>query len=245
MPLYRWGYSSIFILLILLSGCQKSSNIQPETMIPGYKASLEFEDTFNTDLSDWIIEGNASVTIDSNGQLSVHCTEENQNAIIWTKRQFEGSFQVEYEIDFPQTNGLASILICAESIDDIALDNIKNSGNSIEISSSMQNYQIYYHGFSADGEHDYGSQIRKNPGHYLLLKSPVDPCKENRFYLIDVAKTGNRIQFFVDNEKIHDLRDRGGFSESLKKGHIGFLIHGGQGFKTFINNVRVFKLSPR
>lgn len=101
------------------------------------------------------------------------------------------------------------------------------------------------HCYTPNGQHNPGSKIKKYPGPYLLAKSPGDPCEENRGYLVDVVKTGSRIQLFVDNQKVHDLRDRGGFGQSYKEGYIGFLFQGASHAAMLVDNVRLFKLNPR
>ena len=90
-----------------------------------------------------------------------------------------------------------------------------------------------------EGEHHPGTKVRKNPGHMLLSRVVPDPCRENRPYLIEILKLGNRILFHVDGILIHDVRDKGGFGSAYDEGKIGFWVHGQGGtFKSTFDNIR-------
>ena len=142
-----------------------------------------------------------------------------------------------------------SVIICAEKIkEENAFTKIPlPTENLYEIvQEKTRSYQISFHSYSPDGQHTPGSKLRKNPGHLLLSYAANDPCQENRRYLIDVAKTGNRIRFFVDGNIVHDARDKGGFGPIYKKGNIGFFVHGVRGvFTTTLAKIRLFKLSSK
>jgi len=241
-------YALILILaLTAVTGCQRAPRVQPETEIPGYAAELVFEDNFDKDLSHWTIEGPGQAIITEDQRLQLLEDSLGQGMALWSKSIYDGSFMLECEIDFPSSDGTMALFICSVPTDgsnwaDAAAD---RSGALADYIETINSYQVDVHCYTPEGVHDAGSKLRKNQGHYMLGRSTTDPCKANRFYLINFAKTGNRLQFFVDNEKIHDLRDRGGFSPVLKEGHIGLWIHGAPGFTAFIDNIRVFKLNPR
>lgn len=246
--LYTYLHLSLLPLLIIVTGCGRTPKAQPQTQIPGYSASLLFEERFDGNLTHWRVEGQGQAAITENQRLQLLEDSSSQGLMLWSKASYSGSFLLELEVDFPLNNGAAAIFICNAPKDDNSSVEASSmhSGALKPYASLFNSYQVDIHGYSPEGLHQEGSKLIKNHnGRHLLTRSAVDPCKANRFYLLNFAKTGNRLQFFVDNEKIHDLRDRGGFSPVLKEGQIGLWIHGGPGFTTFIDNIRVFRLNAR
>ncbi len=245
LGIYIIGFLGISFLL---SNCT-NQKVQPYLMLPGYKAEVIFQENFDKDLHNWLIEGNGKVQI-IGGKLHVAETLESNGILIWTNREFSGDFQLEYEVDVPDTAGMNSVIICAQRIrdkkkgfPDVPLPT-KNLDEIVQ--EKTRSYQISFHSYSPDGQHTPGSKLRKNPGHLLLSYAEKDPCKENRQYLIDVVKTGNRIRFFVDGNIVHDVRDKGGFGPIYMQGKIGFLVYGAKGiFTTTFAKIQLFKLSPK
>jgi hypothetical protein len=235
-------------VMLCLGACSKQPDIPPRVSYPGYRAQLIFHEDFSQDLTSWAIDGlDESVAIQE-GRLVMVEPPEGQGLAAWILRDFSGDFQLEYEVEIPETAGINTVILCAHGAEgqDVLADLPSRTGKLNDyIHGSIRSYHISYHCYGADGQHDPGSKIRKNPGHMLLSRGETDPCQENRRYLIDILKFGNRILFMVDGIVNQDIRDMGGFEPVYQSGKIGFWIHGAGGtFKTFIDNVRVYRLKP-
>ena len=62
---------------------------------------------------------------------------------------------------------------------------------------------------------------------------------------MNVIKLGNRIQYYVDGELVHDIRDKGGFGPVYDQGKFGFILQGNpRRFSINFDKVRVYKLIP-
>lgn len=245
---------AVFILcvagtMLLLNGCGKSgTRTRPWMLYPGYKTIPVFGEDFDGDLREWFVEGEGEVVITEENRLLVAQGVEREGVVLWTKRDFSESFQLEYEVEIPDTQGMCIVVLCAQGVDgeDILTELPPRVGEFDEyVRGRIRGYSIAYHRYNADGSSIPGSRLRKNPGRLLLSHVDPDPCRENRHYFIDVVKIGGRIQFFVDGTLIHDVRDKGGFGPVYDDGKIGFQIWGMAGvFKIFLDNVRVFRLIP-
>jgi hypothetical protein len=245
--IFLWiGITAVSIPFI--AGCGKS-DIRPKLSDPGYKAKLIFQDSFDEGLENWFFEGQGKAVLRPDSSLGLEAVSDTSGAVLWSRRDFSGNFQLEYEIFFLDTAGTHSVFFCAEDLDGKELrgDWISKSNSFNDyIRNLIQSYQITCHCYDRNGKPVSGSRLRKNPGSLLLAGSPTDPCKDNRMYVIDIIKVGNRIQFFSDGVLVHDVRDRGGFGPVYMKGQIGFYIQGKAGaFSAVLDNVRLFKLSPK
>jgi len=237
-------------VLLLIWSCRREPAAVPQLSVSGYKAELLFQDTFNRDLSHWRLEGRGTAQITESGTLKIDEFPESQGVALWIDQNVSDPFLLEYEVNLPDTNGMNLIFICAQNLDggNVLADSDERTGALPEYSlGKIKSYQISYHSYTPEGTHENSSRLRKNPGSLLLMRSNQDPCRENRYYHLDVVKTGTRIQFLVDKVIVHDLRDRGGFGgPAYNEGRIGFWFHGEPGhFTTFLDNVRIFKLTPR
>lgn len=239
--------STLWILIVSMH-CTEMPDIPPRFAYAGYRADLVFIEDFGADLTEWAIEGKGEAAITPDSQLTVSVTDEEHGMVIWMRQDAPETFQLEYEVEIPETPGLNTVMICAHGTQekDILKTSSARTGKFSEYSQGdVRSYQISYHCYSPNGGHDPGSKIRKNPGHILLSRIIPDPCIENRRYLVDVFKIGNRILFFVDGTPVHDIRDRGGFGPTYRSGKIGFWVHGAVGkFKTTFDHIKVYRLIP-
>jgi len=245
----------LFAGVCVFLGCSVE-NIQPLISIPGYKTVLQFSDSFDADLGSWVMEGSGYIEISEDNRLQTTLLPESPGVMVWLKRHFDIDFLLEYDIDLSlaeddidrsQTAGHCWIFFCATGLDN--KDILKNANRSGTFESytdsEIQSYHISYHCFNSDGVHISGNHVRKNPYNNLLSANEIDPCMENRKYTIHVAKTSDRIQFYVDGILIHDVRDGSNYKDIHKNGKIGFWFQGSEEETTlFLDNVRVFKLSP-
>ncbi len=223
--------------------------VKPRMVIPGYRSKLLFQEEFDGNLAHWSVEGKGKLEVTEDNRLLVTSTPESEGIAVWTVQDFSGDFHLEYEVELPETAGINLAFICARGIrdEDILKELPPRNGNLNEYTrGQIRNYHIAYHCYTPEGQHASGSRVRKNPGFMLLSSTDDDPCKENRPYFINIVKIDNRIQFFVDNQLIHDVRDKGGFGPTYMNGKIGFWVHGAENmFRTIFDSVRVFKLIPK
>lgn len=235
---------TMFVVIII--SCSSKSDVQPRMIISGYRAELLFADSFNTDLSQWKIEGEGTAQIISEGKLSLSLKEGSKGAAFWALPEFKGDIQLEYKITMPDSNGLFITILCAHGLEgeDIFTELPLRNGELHDYSrGQIRSYHISAHCFTVEGEHKPGSKIRKNPGHLLLARSNIDPCSENRSYYVDVVKIGSRIKFFVDDVLVHDYRDRAGFGPVYTEGRIGIWFTGNpEKFSIELNDFKVFKI---
>jgi hypothetical protein len=249
-PLYRNIQLFVIILFVWIFtlACGKPE-IQPKYLDPGYKTGLLLEDRFDRGMENWIVTGNAAASITADSSLSLAAVSDTVGSAVWTKESFPENFQLEYDIFIQDTAGSHTVYFCVEPAEGEKFEE-KNPPPAELLNDFIRNritsYQIFVHCFDRNGKALSGTKLRKNPSNLLLSGSPLDPCRDNRKYLLDVIKVGNRIQFFVDGSPVHDIRDRGGFGPVYTEGRIGFMVQGKAGaFGVLIDNVRVFRLIPR
>ena len=204
---------SIICLTWILISCTKIPEIPPRFAYPGYEAKIAFHDDFSLGMENWIREGNGSATI-TDGRMLLESDLESEGLMAWIDRELPEDFQIEYEVQIPETAGINTVVLCAQGPDGQSIFKLPEPrmGRLHDYSESeIRSYHVSFHCYGTDGIHDPGSKIRKNPGHMLLSRVQPDPCMENRRYLIDILKIGNRILLYVDEGLVHDIRDRGGF----------------------------------
>jgi hypothetical protein len=230
------------------AGCG-GPELQPKLADPAYKAKPVFADSFDRGLENWFVTGEGRVTVNPDTALELTSGSDTSAVAVWSNRAFSENFQLEYRVFLPDTPGTHIVYFCASAPDGGILtpESFGTGGQANRfLKSVLFSYQIYAHAYDRSGQPHGASRLRKNPDNLLLSGNPVDPCRDNRGYWIDVIKVGNRIQYFVDGAPVHDVRDRGGFGPVYMKGQIGFCIQGRAGaFRAVIDDVRVFKLIPR
>jgi hypothetical protein len=229
-------------------GCGKP-DIQPRYADPAYKAKLLLEDRFDKGMGNWIATGMGVAEITADSSLQLATVSDTIGVALWTKESFPENFQLEYDIFIQDTAGSHTVYFCTEPAEGETF-RAENPPSPALFNDFIRNritsYQVLVHCFDRTGKFMSGTKLRKNPSALLLSGSPADPCRDNRKYLMDVIKVGNRIQFFVDGTPVHDIRDRGGFGPVYSEGRVGFMVQGkADAFRVLIDDVRVFKLIPR
>jgi hypothetical protein len=241
-------YVTILIISIIAIKCGKPQ-IKPIYADPAYKTKLLLEDRFDRGMDNWMMTGMGKAETTADSVLELAAVSDTVGAAVWSKASFPENFQLEYEIFIRDTAGTHTVYFCTEQADQGAFqpDNLPSPALFNDfIKNRINSYQILVHCYDRTGKFLAGTKLRKNPGNLLLSGSPMDPCRDNRKYLMDVMKVGSRIQLFVDGALVHDVRDRGGFGPVYAQGKIGFMVQGKAGaFRVLIDNVRVFELIPR
>jgi hypothetical protein len=247
---YRNIQLSVIALIIpvFLMECGKP-DVKPAFSDPAYKTKLLLNDRFDQGLGNWMVYGLGRAETTTDSSLELATVSDTIGISVWSRLSFPENFQLEYDLFIQDTAGTHTVYFCAEGEekDDFESDRpISTRMFNDFIRNRLNSYQIFVHCYDRTGKIHTGTKLRKNPGNLLLSGSPVDPCRDNRKYLIDVMKIGSRIKLFVDGEPVHDVRDRGGFGPVYSRGRIGFMIQGRAGaFRIQIDNVRVFELTPR
>ena len=232
---------------VLIAGCQKSSSVQPFMKYYGYNAEhiTGFHEAGAS--SGFIAEGDVETVMISDSSMQVTLPAASRGGILWLKGKHEGDVQLEYEITFPDSSGLHVLYFFAQRLDESQVE----SDTSIQKHSYQYNartlsgYQVAVHTYDTDFQHHSHCRMRKNPGQLLLSNANQDPCQFSQPYLIDFIRTGNRMQFFVDEERIHDVRDKAVFRPVIEEGHIGLWFEGiNIAYSVVLRKVNLFKLSP-
>ncbi len=236
------------ITALLFSFCGEEEKVSPLLVHPGFRTKLLFEDHFNGSLDSWFSEGTGEATTTEDGWLCLSAYPNSDGMAIWLKQNLDNNFQIEYRIEISESSVLNRAMICAHGLngEDILSDLSRHSGDpDAYTNGQIRSYDFSYHCISPSGIPFQESLLRKNPGGILLSRAKNDPCLHERTYFINITKLGNRIQFFVDGNPVHDIRDKGGFSPPYAKGKFGFWIGSTRDTSiTSIDYIRIFELIP-
>lgn len=228
--------------------CSQRVDVQPKMSVAGYKASAQHLEDFESDLSDWQIEGLGEASI-RDGKLEALVTPQSLGFVLWYKKELPENFMVEYKLDLLDTAGTHTAYICGDTDQEADFLNMlpKRSGEQSDYTrTDVRNYQVTVHVTNKEGLPLNRSRVRKNPNYYLLAHSDIDPCMERGLYVLNIVKIGNRIQHYVDGHLIHDVRDKGGFDQRIyRNGKVGLRFDStNKNARTRIDDFRVFQLSP-
>lgn len=247
-PVLRIGAAVCGLAVWFGAGCS-GPDIHPKLANSAYQAKPVFTDAFDQGLSEWFVAGEGLAVVNADTALELTCGSDTSFVSVWSRRAFPENVQLEYRVFLPDTPGTHIVYLCASDSAGQMLtpESFGAAGEAGRIQrSGLLSYQVYCHAFDRSGRSLGGTRLRKNPSNILLSGNPVDPCRENRSYWIDVLKVGSRIQFFVDGVAVHDVRDRGGFGPVYMNGQFGFAVQGkAGGFRAVIDDVAVYKLIPR
>jgi hypothetical protein len=232
----------------LSTGCSRKIENPPKVSIPGFKPSLFFSDEFETKNSKWQAEGVGNTSIED-GMLKVMVPPMSEGFVLWLDENIEKNFQVEYTLHLSDSSGTHGIYLCAEgeSGENFLTNLAERTGKKEDYAQpGLRNYLILVHNVNREGVSMGWSRIRKNPHYYLLAHSDTDPCTVRRKYYMDLFKTGNRIQLYVDGVLIHDVKDKGGFGQPVyRNGIIGFRFDSlNKTADTRIDDLKIYQLNP-
>jgi len=239
---------SVILLSAISTGCsKKKETVFPKMEIQGFSTKLIFIENFDTDLSNWVIQGKGNGDITGTGALRLTGATKSQGVVMWLNREISGDFLLEFETTVNDSSGLCAVIICAQypGGKDLLNDLPEPSGNLMLYTKKLRSYIIDYHNRSKSTGTAGASKVRKNPGYMLLASVDTDPCSESRPYYIDIVKIGNRMQLYVEGKRIQDIRDKGGFGPAYMRGYIGFWVHGiSDQYNIALDNIRIFQLNP-
>jgi len=238
----------IFSIIGVCFQCNRIPDNPPVFQYPGFDTQCIFIEDFDGIDPQWKIEGAGTTQVSPDSGLIIAPFTDSLGVIIWLDKDFENSYQVEYQLNFNDTLGMHLLYAGTAGLHDenaLNIEKLQPGAYESYSEANLKNYQISMHCYDLKGEHHAHSRLRKNPGNILLSHIPEDPCRENRQYTIDFIKTGNRLQLFVDGKRYHDFRDKGDRKSLYNKGKIGFWFSGKPGhFTANIMNIRVYALVP-
>lgn len=230
----------LMLFLLIVSGCTGSGDQSGLR-----KAGILFSEQFGNGLDRWSVEGKGKAVI-RGGRLLMYEHEGSAGLLVWTRQDFSGDFQVEYDTEIANNYGISLLYICASGTSgaDIIRDLPERTGAFEEYTQGrIRSYHFSYHRFFPTGEHNPGVNIRKNPGFHQVAHHEPDPCLDPGTYHITLRKEGARLRFWVNDSLIHDWKDHGEYGPVLRSGKIGLRSRGKPGvYKVYYDNFTVYRL---
>lgn len=247
MTTYRKNFQKIvmtFVMLLVMVACKNEQTIDINGV--SYKAELIYEEDFEDNLDDWVVEQMPGGTVEiNNGQLEINDVK---GCTVWLKEKFEGPIVIEYDVFIIQDGGpndRVSDLNCfwmatdPENPDNLFANSKKRGGKF----SNYDGLQLYYMGV---GGNDNGTtRFRRYVGNGerpLLpehdLKDPEYMLEPNTPYHIKIVANNGTIQYFRNDKLFAEFQDANPYTS----GHFGF--------RTVKNhmtadNFKVYKLSKK
>ncbi len=209
------------------------------------KGLLIYQDNFNKDLSQWVVEQAPKGTTNLiDGKLDI---DDAQGCTVWFRQKFTGPVLIEYEATLIQQGGpndRVSDLNCfwmaidPQHPEDIFI-NSKERGGDFKKYDALR---LYYVGYGANENKT--TRLRRYPGDGSKPLLPQHDLKDeklmnvpNKTMKIQLIADGNRVQYLRDGEIVFDFTDKEPFRE------------GWFGFRTLRNHMRldqfrVYQLKP-
>lgn len=236
-PKVNAGLSAIVVILIA-GGVSAQKKVEVDTK----SDSVSFEASFagsQLDLTNiWHFEGQGKAQID-NGRLALQ--DAGVGAVLWARQDFSPDVRLQFDLSFSNNRGIGVFFIAARGVEgeDILKDLPERTGKYGQYTKGkINNYGFSLHRFFPDGKHNAGTNIRKNSGSHLVQHVEPDPVmKANQTYRIKIEKVGGRLRLWVDGNLIHDWKDEGMNSATLKTGKVGFRVRGHPSCIMYLDNI--------
>lgn len=182
------------------------------------KGDALFSDDFAKGADNWEMFGQCVARNDGDAFRLVDEKPAHPDAMMWTKKDFDGDFLVEFTFN-PHSKGArpgALFAICGRPR--------PGKDYSVCVGDSMDTYNKgidAYHFSMHRGNTGLGNVRRVGPG-LKMLASGKDPCPEvGKAYEVAIGKAGPVIFLLVDGKLIHNYVDAGTFGAVLAAGRIG------------------------
>jgi Domain of unknown function (DUF1961) len=210
---------------------------RPAEAVRVKKGRQLFADDFSKGAGKWLTYGQC---VTSNEGDAFRLKDEkvaHPDAMMWTRRQFDGDFLAEF-VFIPHTKGTragALFTICG----------LPRKGKKLDVcvgrTMNTYNYGIDGYHFSMHrGNTGLGNVRRVGPGLKLLM-SGKDPCPTPRkAYRVAIGKVGPTIFLVVDGRMIHQYLDAATHGPVLTRGHIG--LRHWAGLDASYKDFRVYRL---
>jgi hypothetical protein len=188
----------------------------------------------------WHREGEGTVQM-SEGRLALQDT--GAGVVLWIRQDFPPDVRVQFDLSFSNNQGIGVFFLAAIGVEgeDILTDQPGRNGDYSQYTNGIINcYGFSLHRFFPDGEHNPGSNIRKNRGFHQVNHVEKDPVIEsNRTYSVRIEKVGGHLCLWVDGDLIHNWIDDGTHGPPLEGGKIGFRLRGDRSCVMFLDNIVV------
>ena len=179
--------------------------------------------------SGWRMEGPGRVEL-RNRELRMQpqdLKDPHAHFVYWCPENFPSDFLAEWTMIPESRYGLAIVFFAARGVggQSVLAPELKPRHGvfSQYTQSDVAAYHISYYANTPDDPGRMTTNLRKNPGFYLLSNGPAPlPYGDNRPHRIQLLKEQNRIIMTVDGQKIIDCTDDGGYGEPWRDGAIGF-----------------------
>lgn len=228
-------------MMSLLSSAEESE----KSVYEGASKELIYQDPFDGDLSQWVIEQAPGGTADLvDGTLVIN---DAKGCTIWFKEKLSGAIMIEYDATLISEGGefdRVSDLNCFwMAIDPETPDDLFSNK---ERGGLFQNYdylRLYYVGYGANKNTT--TRFRRYPGGGERPCLPEHDLRDKKFLhtpnetiTIQIISDGETIQYLRDGEVVFDFEDKAPFTE------------GWFGFRTVrnhlhIDNFKVYRLSGK
>ncbi len=241
----RFRILSFLCFITLIFSCEKKVKTVyiNESLIA--EAKLIYNDTFENDLSDWVIEQVPGGKVEiKDGKLEINDVS---GCTIWQKTPFKGPIMIEYEafvIENGGVNDRVSDLNCFWMATDLKnpTDLFKNSKRRGGKFSNYDTLQLYYMGVG--GHYNTKTRFRRYVGNGdrpLLPEHDFSDSKyllaPNKLYKIKIIAFDDIIQYYRNDALMIDFKDTNPYTS----GHFGFRTV--NNYMT-VDNFKVYQLIP-
>jgi len=209
----------------------------PTEVVRVKKGPLLFSDDFSKGADNWLQFGQCVARHEGDAFRLKDRLARHPDAMMWTKREFDGNLVAEFTFIPHSKGGRAGALftICGRPRPGKDL--------SVCVGSSMNTYNYGidgYHFSMHRGTTGLGNVRRVGPGLKMLASGP-DPCpRPGRAYRVAVAKWGSTIFLHVDGKLINTYYDAATYGPVLTAGRIG--IRHWAGMDASYRDFRVYRL---
>lgn len=212
------------------------------------KGPLIYQQEFTTEPDDgWVMEGPGMLDFSSDGlKMKSKYPDGNEGHIVyWCPEIFPESFVAEWEMEVLSEYGLCIVFFAASGTEGRDLfDSSLATRDGVFQQYTQGDIECYHISFYANVPQmpRPTSNLRKNPGFYLMANGPVGVSHESqRTHLISLVKKGGHIRLAVDGKLAIDFFDDGKqFGPIHGEGRIG--LRQMRWTATLLKNFRVYKL---
>jgi hypothetical protein len=177
------------------------------------------------------------------GRLALQEDPDGKGVVLWLRQDMPADVRVEFELAFSNNRGIGVFFLAAKGTEgeDILEELPKRTGAYPEYTSGRINcYGVSVHRFFPSGEHNEGSNIRRNAGFHLVHHVEPDPVMESgRAYGLVIEKRGARLRTWAEGELIHDWTDEGEHGEPYADGKVGFRLRGHSSCVMYLDDIRI------
>jgi len=190
--------------------------------LPLFVWELQVEESFEGDLSNWVVEQNKGTVKIVDGQLEI---DDGGGATVWFKHQLQGPIRIEYDVTLVDEGGphdRVSDLNCFwMAIDPRHPENLFFNGHGrTGVFKQYHGLRLYYVGYG--GNENKTTRFRRYTGTGERPLKPEHDLKRsnraNQRVRIRVEADGEHIRYWHGDRLVYDVRD----PEPYREGWFGF-----------------------